>query len=271
MASNETTGPEDSAFPPLEKDPAAPGRLPGDEPSMEYLRAFSYVFENPNWLMTLLIGGLCYFSQSVIPVVGGLLFLGYQFEVAEALLRNKGTSYPEFNFDRFSDYLMRGIWPLLVSLVVAMIAIVPVAMVMGVMMGLFGAVAQAIDDDVAPVLFFLMMGVSFLLMMVLAAVMALFITPMTLRAGLTQQFGEAFNFRWARDFVGRTWLEMILFWCFFMMAAMVLAPLGLAVFCVGIYAVSALMVMAQAHVYYQLYSLYLARGGEPIPLDPPIK
>jgi hypothetical protein len=250
-------------------------QMPSGRPTqVEYLRVFSYVFESPHWLTTILIGGLCYFAQQLLPVigiVGPLLFLGYQFEVTEALLRNKGASYPEFDFDRFSDYLMRGLWPLLVYLAIAVMTIIPVSIVCLGMFGAAAAVSGAVDKDVAPLVVVAVMLMCFLITMIIGVVVSLFATPMMLRAGLMQQFGEAFKFGWAKDFVGRTWKEMILFWLFMMVAYLVLAPLGLVMFCVGIFAVAALFTMANGHIYYQLYALYLARGGEPIPLDPPIK
>jgi hypothetical protein len=271
VAANEFTSEGDPAAGPVETFPDVQQMAPGRPPQVEYLRVFSYVFESPHWLMTILIGGLCYFSQNAIPLVGTLLFLGYQFEVTEALLRNKGASYPEFDFNRFSDYLMRGLWPLLVSLAIAIVVMVPTSVVLFGAVSVAGAVANAVDKDVAPLIVIAVFLMFFLIMMAIGVVVSLFATPMMLRAGLMQQFGEAFNLGWARDFVRRMWLEMVLFWLFMVVSSLLLMPLGLIMFCVGIYAVAALFTMAYGHIYYQLYELYLARGGEPIPLDPPIK
>jgi hypothetical protein len=43
---------------------------------------------------------------------------------------------------------------------------------------------------------------------------------------------------------------------------------GLLLCCVGILPATALILVAQYHLFYQLYELYLQRGGEPIPLKP---
>jgi hypothetical protein len=53
------------------------------------------------------------------------------------------------------------------------------------------------------------------------------------------------------------------------LGGMLLVMVGYMVFCVGAYAAIALIFVAQAHMYYQLYELYLARGGEPIPFKAP--
>jgi len=74
---------------------------------MDYMRMVTYVFDNPNWLMNIVLVALC----SLIPIVGAIVVLGYQYEVVVALLANQGTRYPDFDFGRFVDYLMRGLWP----------------------------------------------------------------------------------------------------------------------------------------------------------------
>jgi hypothetical protein len=38
--------------------------------------------------------------------------------------------------------------------------------------------------------------------------------------------------------------------------------------CIGVYPATAVMMMAHAYMLYQLYALYLSRGGMPIPLKP---
>src|SRR5438034_6215952 len=79
---------------------------------MDYMRMLSYVFENPNWFMNLLLGALC----ALIPIIGPIVLLGYRYETVIGLLAVGGARYPDFNFGRFGDYLMRGLWPFLVGL-----------------------------------------------------------------------------------------------------------------------------------------------------------
>jgi hypothetical protein len=104
--------------------------------------------------------------------------------------------------------------------------------------------------------FLLMIGIQFIA------------TAFQIRAGLTQDFAASFNFTWVRDFISRIWVEMILAMLFLAITGVVLSMLGILLFCVGIYLAIALVMLAQAHIYYQLYSLYLARGGESIPFKP---
>jgi hypothetical protein len=53
---------------------------------------------------------------------------------------------------------------------------------------------------------------------------------------------------------------------FLAVSSMVVMFLGMMAFCVGMYPAMAIVMLARAHAEYQLYELYLARGGEPIPL-----
>src|SRR5436190_21917671 len=92
--------------------------------AMEYGQIVSYVFQNPNWLINLLMMGVC----QLIPIVGPLVLVGYQFEVVEALHRDPRRTYPDFDFGRFVDYLVRGLWPFLVGLV-ASVVIAPIMMI----------------------------------------------------------------------------------------------------------------------------------------------
>src|SRR4051794_34256672 len=87
---------------------------------LEYSRAISYIFDNPNWLMNGLWSFLCQLVAQVIPVVPQMVLTGYQFEVFDELLASRGARYPDFNINRLQDYLLRGVWPILAALLVAL-------------------------------------------------------------------------------------------------------------------------------------------------------
>jgi hypothetical protein len=71
------------------------------------------------------------------------------------------------------------------------------------------------------------------------------------------------------DFVKKTWLESILATLFIQLSGMVLMFIGLLALCIGLYPANALMLLAQCYMMYQLYELFLSRGGAPIPIKPP--
>jgi hypothetical protein len=235
---------------------------------MEYMRAYHYIFENPNWLTTVLYIGLLGLA-AIIPGVGLILqlfFLGYQFEVLEMLLRTRGTKYPDFDFGRIGEYLGRGVWPFLVNLV-ASIVIVPVIyvalIVMVVMVGLAASVA---GENAGPIVAILFGTVAFVVFLALVMALTMLLVPMILRAGLSQDFVAAFQFNWIIDFVKKMYIEMILTGLFLMATAMALGLLGFLACFIGIFAVVPILLLAQTHLLYQLYSIYLTRGGMPVPV-----
>ena len=229
---------------------------------MHYFTAYTYVFENPNWLMTLLLRTVCY----IIPVVGPIVLMGYQYEIVEALHRNPRRIFPDFNFERFAEYLGRGVWPFLVTLVAGMV----MGAVTVVPMLLLQILEAAGDHNEAISLAALgMMIVLFVVITVLSFGSYLVMVPLMLRAGLTQEFAKAFDFDFVFDFIRRMWLEMILVALFLWISTLVLMIAGFMLCCIGIYPAMTLMMLANTHLFYQLYEVYLLRGGQSIPLKDP--
>src|SRR5947209_5698807 len=114
------------SFPDANNPYASPSAAAGPQPvvgpfkpidKIEHMRMFKYVFENPNWLMNILLAGLC----MIIPIIGSLIVLGYQFEAVAVLLSTQGARYPDFTFNRFAEYLVRGLWPFLVQLIASLV------------------------------------------------------------------------------------------------------------------------------------------------------
>jgi len=229
------------------------GGGPGGKPvvAMDYMRMFTYIFENPNWITTVLLAALC----ALIPIIGGIVLNGYKYEVMIGLLATGGARYPDFDFGKFVDYLIRGLWPFLVGLVCSF-ALLPLWMLF--------ACAGAAGDRAGPII----AGFLSLCMIVIVPAFILIVQPMLLRAALSQDFAQAFQIEWIKDFLKRVWVDLILGILVLIVVSMVLTPLGFLACCVGILAVVPILSLAQSHMLFQVYSLYLARGGMAIPIKP---
>jgi hypothetical protein len=101
---------------------------------------------------------------------------------------------------------------------------------------------------------------------VMSVLMTLVVTPLTIRAGLTQDFRASFDVAWIKDFIRRMWIETLLTQLFLMAVGILSASLGLLACLVGILPAIAFVSLVQGHLFLQLYQLYLTRGGEPIQL-----
>lgn len=247
---------------------ATPGKPPISTGTIEYMRSFHYIFENPNWIKNILIGAVCLLSTGVIPVVGQLLFTGYQFEIIEALHRNPRSVYPDFDMNRFLEYLVRGLWVFLVGLVMSL-ALLPIMGGLGVLLLLLiGGGGAAGGDDGVAIAMMVGLPIGFLVLFAIGIAFNMVAIPIVLRAALMQDFLPAFDFGFAKQFICNTWKEMICCFLFGMAAGLALAFTGLAMLCVGLYFTMAIASLMQGHLLLQLYELHLARGGDPIPLKP---
>jgi hypothetical protein len=219
---------------------------------MQYVKPFTYfASKKPNGLMNLLYGSVCV----LIPVVGPIVLLGYRAEMAEDLDKDpKLQDYPDFDFNRFIDYLTRGIWPFLMQLIVSAGAMVLVALV--VVVGI--AVAVAVQEPLIGVA----VGGILLIPVILVSVMVLW--PLELHTQLSGrfEFGRAFAFmtRLLRRVWGQVLLAALALW--FLGSLLIL--LGYAACLVGVYPAMVILGMAEQHFIGQIYRLYLDEGGEPI-------
>jgi hypothetical protein len=252
-------------FPTPEAKPADAASFGQWPTQLEYIRSYNFLFENPNWMMNLLWSFLCQVAGQAIPILPGMVMYGYQFEMLDSLLATRGSRHVDFDPNKLGDYLGRGVWPVLVLLIV----FIPLVMFFGILffMMMFGGMAAAGSGGDAGAL--ILVGMLLFLMVfgfLVVSLCSVYSTPMILRAGMTQQFGEAFNFAWVNDFVRKMWLETILASLFmlFSMMGLILVTCGLAGIILG-----PMMPFVATHLMYQLYAIYLGRGGMQIPVKMP--
>jgi hypothetical protein len=228
---------------------------------MNYLRCYQFLFDSPKWFSNLLAGTVAL----LVPIVGPIVFLGYQFEILEALHLHGEVGYPDFDTNRLSKYLMRGVWPFLVDMVVRLVFGMLMVPVVGVMV--FVMIAAGGNDKEVGGVFLLVFACFYaLLIIVVNLLLPLVLTPIVLRAGITQDFGAAFSLEFIKDFVGKMWVEMVLGSLFFGLTGTIILLIGLLACIVGWFPALAFVSFAHAYFLHQLYEVYLQRGGTEIPL-----
>src|SRR5688572_18049158 len=112
MAADNTFNPYVTPGPEL----TAPGLAWVDLQGLNYSQSFKFVFDNPNWFANVLFALLCNLVGGFVPILPGLVLIGYQCEMLEGLLVRPQQPYPDFKVERIMDYLIRGIWPLLIGI-----------------------------------------------------------------------------------------------------------------------------------------------------------
>jgi hypothetical protein len=234
---------------------------------VNYTASVSDFFKSPKWMMNLLLGGVCV----LIPIVGPMVVLGWLITGFWARQDENFETFPDFDFSHFGKYLERGLWPFLVAFVASMavsIVMVPLIWLMMIPTMLVGSLSSGHESNAAGCFG----AIAVLLMMLVWAVMLiglmLVLVPLKIRASLTQDFAKSFDVHFVKRFVALTWKEMVLSSLFLMAAGLLFVCLGMIVFCVGVYFATVLTYFSWTHLHKQLYTLYLSRGGEPVPLSP---
>jgi hypothetical protein len=223
---------------------------------MQYLKPFSFFISRPGSTTNLLSAAVCI----LIPIIGPIVLLGYRAEVAEDLDRDPDLEdYPDFQFDRFGDYLGLGFYPFLYQLIISLVG-GGVAIVGGGGIGF--AVYKLIDQEPGGMIAGIIVG--FVIYMTVAIGIALVLWPMELHAQLTRRFAFFEALAFASRLLKRVWGQAIISVIVFYFLSVVIVIIGYLACIVGVYASIAIMFMAQQHYMAQLYRLYLEEGGEVI-------
>jgi hypothetical protein len=257
---------DQTSIPPYGQDQTLASKplAPEGEPKIEYFKTYTYFFEHPDWANSLLMGSVC----MLIPILNGILLAGYRYEIVEMKLRFPDQLYPKFDFARFSQYLTRGIWPFLIDMIVQMVLVVPLLLLFyGSMFAIF--ITMANNETAGVIVLAVVLPLVILFVLAISMLLSLVMVPLYLRAGLSQDFGQAFKFDWIKDFLRKVWLPTLLMNLFLMVSGGMLAILGEMACFIGLFpAIFLLGGPVAGYAHYQLYRLYLARGGEPIPFKP---
>ena len=238
---------------------------------MKYTDSIRDFFQSPKWMMNLLLAAVC----MLIPVIGPIVLPGWLIGGFWGRETYQPATFPEFDFSRFVDYLKRGLWPFLVTMVVSLVFMPVMWAACFVPLIGFGALADGHGHHHGSGLSGLLALVGVLVMfgvvLVLSIALMLVVKPLMIRATLLQDFGAAFDFRWCQRFLQRTWLESLLAVVFIWFASVVLSLIGMLAFCIGVYFVGGPLYFAMVHLDRQLYLLFLERGGDAIPLSPSLR
>ncbi len=86
---------------------------------MDIGRAFSFVFEDEEWMKKIGIGGLIF----LIPIAGWLAIAGYMAEVTRNVIKGDPTPLPDWS--DFGAKLMEGLYLMLIGFVYSLIVLIP--------------------------------------------------------------------------------------------------------------------------------------------------
>lgn len=224
--------------------------------AMAYWQAFRSFFDLETWGKNLGFLTLCV----LIPIVGVLSIQGYCIGLITRQHLNGEDDLVGFTWDRFGDYISRGIWPFLVALILTFV-LLPI---MGIMAAVMIAGGGALGETVGAI-----MAILFgLVIFVFSFAMAIVMQPLTIRACFLQSVGGVFDMTFLKDFVSKMWLETLLAMLFTSAISFGLIIVGYMLCGLGLYPAIALMTWTQFQLHRQLYEVYIFRGGIPVEIAP---
>ncbi|MFO0883822.1 MAG: DUF4013 domain-containing protein [Pirellulales bacterium] len=237
---------------------ATPGYT-GPSGSLDFGAAIKAPLNGEGAIVSILLSGLCLlFGCFIVPA---MILFGYAYECAEQMIVSGGTHYLQFDTNRAGKYLARGWVPWVVALVFGIaVQCINYAVqfgVMGLMMAGGGQDAEQANLVGSLVSIPVSLFINFLFYFV--------ITPASLQAGLTQDIGKAFDFGWAFDFISKMWKELLLCYVVTIGVGIVAYIAGLLMLCIGIIFGLAYLILFSVMLQAQMYSIYLSRGGRPLP------
>ncbi len=231
-----------------------------EAPSLNLGRAFTWMFKSPKWTNNLLWSVLCVLLGTL--VIGNIVQVGYQIEIIQRRSRGRTEDHVDFDPNRFVDYLVRGLIPAAIYLIVGMGCSAIGSTLMFGWMGAFAAVMGPNPRDLTA----LVMLLPVILLAFLQAIVVLLVAiPLALRAGLTNDFSEGLKFKWALNTARFMWPTILLALVYVLLCAFV-NIFGFLFFCVGVFVTTAWMQLVLADLGAQLVDIYLAKGGEPLPM-----
>ncbi len=239
-------------------------------------RAVRCLFRQDGWARILAMGTLFMF----IPMVGPIAFQGYAVRVFKHLvLSGDDRNLPPM--EGFSELMNLGMMPFILSMLYMfpLIFLVYIGLGVGIGAGMLlvgviiaGLAAAGLDPGIATAVggllalvvgllaFVLVYGLIILLSYPLQAVHTM--VEITGKIEHAWRFSEVMAYiRALRPDYRRAFIRTFLYNLLIMTCGMLLCS-------VGVYPAAVVMAVAGAHVRAQLYRIYLARGHEPLPMDP---
>jgi hypothetical protein len=192
---------------------------------MDLGKAFTFITEDEQWLMTLLIGGALLF----IPIFGWFVLLGFSMEIARNVLR--GSARPLPRWENFGEKFMLGLYSFVIQLVYVLPAILLLFLFLCVF-GLLAAAGQGNEEAITGIL--VLTAICFLPLFLVASVITQpFMWAAHARYLQTGSLGAAFRFSEIFATTRANLGVWVVVWLLYLLCGMV-AQAGVVIFFVGL-------------------------------------
>lgn len=229
--------------PPTPPPPPPPAAARGTE--FDFARAFTFAFEDPNWLQKILIGGL--FVLAGFVVIGWFFILGYMARLARNVMN--GTDLPLPEWDNLGDAFAEGFR----LFVIGFVYYLPLV-VLALLIGIPAAIAGAMQNESLEFLGSGFAGCMACLIVPVAFAITLWLPAALLRSVATGQMSSAFEVGAIWQFIRTNVLNYLLAIAVYIVARF-LGGIGVILFCIGVIFTAFWALLVQTHGFAQAWRL----------------
>jgi hypothetical protein len=217
---------------------------------MEFGKAFTFAFDDPDWLKKLGIAGLL----MIIPILGTLAVAGWALEVTRRLIHHETPLLPDWN--NFGDFLMKGLMVWVIGFVYAL----PIILLSGCIQAVVALIQNNGGGDsmttVAGILSLCVGLISFVFGLLIA-----FVVPAAYaNYAATGQLGAAFRFGEVFGLVRAAPSAYLMVLLGSILAGLI-SGLGVIACVIGLFFTAALAMVIQAHLWGQAYNVARPSGA----------
>jgi hypothetical protein len=225
--------------------PPPPPVLPEKAPAFDFGKPFSYVFDDPEWVQKILIGGLFYLAG--IFVVGWFFVLGYVAQATRNIIA--GVARPLPQWENLGEFFNEGLRLFAVVLTYILPLIVLALFIM-----VPASILSGLDNDAAQFFGSTISGCVACLFVPLSLAVTFFLPASLLFATVDQRFSAAFEFRRIWPFlkanIGNYLLAIVVY-----LVARFIGGFGFMLLCIGIIFTAFWSFLITAHGLAQVYRL----------------
>jgi len=232
----------------VQQTPPPPPPAPGA--SFDFLKPFTFAFDDPRWIPKILMGGLFILFSFVI--IGVFFVYGYLARLARNVIN--GVQYPLPEWDDLGEYFGEGAKLFVVGLVYTL----PIIVLVGILVVPAMIASGTIDDETIKNFAGMSASCMYCLIFPISLAMALWMPAALLRVVVTGEFKAGFEIGAIWNFIRANAGNYILAFVAWMVARFA-AGLGFILLCVGILFTIFWAMLVAGYAFGQVYRLSKVR------------
>jgi hypothetical protein len=242
---------------------------------MQYLRGWRALRRDPEWVKKIAIASFILFIGAFIPILGQVVLAGWSALALRRAVSGQDAPLPRLDLDfnylgkllstGFKGFLAQLLWSLPLVAVLAMGLCCFYAGMVALALGVNGAGGS--DESIGIVLA-CVVGVCILVMPFVIVVLSAPVHVANMRAELTDDISSAMRFKDVLEMTKLLMKELVIGQFVLMALGIAAVVFGVLTLYIGMFPAAAVLQVIHTYWLAEVYSRYLAKGGQPLPIGP---